>query len=493
MTWVAPHLLGGPLLHRELMRAARAPWLRILRSVYLGWLLVEFLFLLAQFHGLARNAVDPSDFPPQPVPREVSYRARLLAHSEFAAHSLSVLLYQQLLLLALATPALTAGALGHEKERGTLVALLGTQLGSWEIVAGKLLGRLAVLAQLALVGLPVQVLLAVIADVSLVRVGLALAQVGAITFALAAGCMLCSVWTRQTRDAILACYAAAVLIFLSSLSVLARTRLPDWLDPVATLRELLAPPTGDVRLGPVLAHLGVWVGAGCVCLVLAVARLRRACLRQLEDRPSRRLWAFRPPVGHNPIRWRECHVLGLAPLPWLRRVPHWMGMLGVLAFSGILAYTALPRGLREHIAHEVRKGEFARAFEVLRGFRGGRVAMEVTVMGIILLLIGALVVGVRCATSISEERRRKTWEDLVLTPLSMAEIVSGKMWGVLQATPPYLLMYLVPMLALGSLGGSETMLLVVACGGFSWLAMFAAACLGMAYSAGSDESRHPQP
>ena len=64
---------------------------------------------------------------------------------------------------------MTAGALGHEKERGTLQALFGTELQSFEIVLGKLLGRLAILGQLGLIGLPLYLLMGGFAGLGLGR------------------------------------------------------------------------------------------------------------------------------------------------------------------------------------------------------------------------------------------------------------------------------------------------------------------------------------
>jgi hypothetical protein len=71
----------------------------------------------------------------------------------------------------------------------------------------------------------------------------------------------------------------------------------------------------------------------------------------------------------------------------------------------------------------------------------------------------SLVVGVRCAGSVAAEKRRKTWDDLILTPLPIEEIVKSKMKGVLEATPPYLIAYVLPMLALSALNGATGLVL----------------------------------
>ena len=196
------------------------------------------------------------------------------------------------------------------------------------------------------------------------------------------------------------------------------------------------------------------------------------------------LWLFRPALRGNPVRWRETHIIGLAPLPFLRMVPKWMAMLGVFAFSFILVLSALSSILGQGFFPALRTLNF----DILRMEFGQyapvRVYQELAVMGVILVFIGPLVVAVRCAGSISEEKRRKTWEDLVVTPLTFDEIIQGKMWGILGAATPYLAMYALPMLGFSLMVGAGGVMLTLLFVGGAWFLMFLAASLGMAYSAG---------
>lgn len=487
MAWQAPHFLGGPVLHWELVRATRRLWPKLLHYGYAGWLLVQFLVFFSGFSAEPDTSTMYGRVSGELSELDVQ-RARVAAWRAFAADYVSLFFHQQLILILLVTPAVTAGALGHEKERGTLQLLFGTGLNAWEIVIGKFLGRLAVLARTLSVGLPVLVIVTVLAEVEVDRVLLALAQAAVATFALAAACMLSSVWTRQTRDAILACYATVTLVYLGGLTLLGNTPLPLWLNPVEVLQALCTRPYAPLRMTSLILHFAVLTAAGVLCLALAMAWLRRASLYLLERLPSRWLWAFRPRVGDNPVRWRERYVIGLAPLPWLRMVPTWLGMLGVFSFSAILAYTALPRLVGHSFFPALLRGDLAYVQERIRRADADWIHAEVVMMGIILLVIGNLVVGVRCSTSIAEEKRRKTWEDLIMTPLSLDEIVQGKMWGVLQATPRYLVMYLLPMLALAALGGISEMVVAasfVVGAGFTMLIIGA---IGMSISASSEKA-----
>jgi hypothetical protein len=303
--------------------------------------------------------------------------------------------------------------------------------------------------------------------------------------------MLASVLTRRTTDAILACYAAIVVSYFTAQILLVSVRLPAWVDPLQVLADLLAPLPAPRTL-PVLLHLALWVGVGAACVALAVRWLRPAALGQAEQRPGRWLWAFRRRVGDDPVCWRERYVIGLAPLPVLRMVPTWMGRTGVLVFSAIVAATGVDWATGRSFFPTLRSGDLPALRRLLHGVDSNRLASEVTTMGVILIVLGVAVVGVRCAGSISEEKRRKTWEDLVLTPLSMEEIVSGKRRGVLGAVIPYLAAYALPMFALGALAGRSSVTAAAVWVAVAGVLMVAAAWVGMEVSAGS-EDREPDP
>jgi ABC-type transport system involved in multi-copper enzyme maturation permease subunit len=492
MAFEIPLSLGGPVLHWELIRSTRRVWPYVLRYGYAAWLFVQFMVMLSGF-AATLNAAQKT--PDQLMPGDPLYSSRETPGEKFVRFSgdyLSIFLQQQILLLILVAPAVTAGALGHEKERGTLQALFGTELQSIEIVLGKLLGRLTILGQLALIGMPLYFLMGGFAGLGFGRLVLGLIQGYLVGFAFAAAAMLASVWTRQTRDAILACYAMVTVVILGTLLLLGDLPLPSWVNPLEVCQREFSPPFPDVRPAALFLHFLVWGGSGLACVGLSIWRLRHACLIQLEGvgrTPLKLLWLFRPPLRGNPVRWRETHIIGLAPLPWLRMVPKWMAMLGVLAFSTILMLSAMSGILGQGFFPALRTLDFAMLRSEFAGYEPTRVYQELVVMGVILLFLGPLVVAVRCAGSISEEKRRKTWEDLVVTPLTFDEIVQGKMWGVLAATTPYLIMYALPMLGLSlmvGIGGVSVTLVFVS---GTWFAMFLAASLGMAYSAGELQTR----
>jgi hypothetical protein len=266
--------------------------------------------------------------------------------------------------------------------------------------------------------------------------------------------------------------------------------LPAWLNPIEILERLLA-SRREAQVKEIDPHLALWFGVGACCLCLAAGQLRPAYHRQLAWRPGRWLWAFRTQIGNDPIRWREQYVIGLTPFPWLRMIPRWLAMVGVLCFSGTLAATSLDSIYGGHaLTTSLETGDLSFALNALqRPVNEERVQMEVSLMGGILLVIGGTVVGIRCLGSIVEEKRRKTWDELRLMPLSLEDILRGKWLGVLLATIPYLFMYILPMFAIATLNGwagigIATIWLCLAC-----LVMLGAAFFGTELSATEEQSR----
>jgi len=82
----------------------------------------------------------------------------------------------------------------------------------------------------------------------------------------------------------------------------------------------------------------------------------------------------------------------------------------------------------------------------------------VLVTGLGILLLAALTVGVRSATAISGEREHRTWEALLLTPLSTRELIHGKVRGILRSARPYLAVYALATVPLACLAGQGVLL-----------------------------------
>jgi ABC-type transport system involved in multi-copper enzyme maturation permease subunit len=459
-----PEWLGGPVLEWELRRASRKPWSRI---VYYGWAMLLAIQTFAL--GLGNEANSGQSASPQNSTWASSYletrQREVLSVISFSAGHLPFVLREQFLLIVLLAPILAAGALGYEKEQNTLLMLFHTELQSREIVTGKVLGRLAILAGLVLIGLPVLVFLTSVGEIGLGRLFLALLLLFAVVFAIAGLAMLASVWTRRTADAVVGCYSAMVIVALTLGIVFPSLAVPHWLNVLEVLDAVVTP---DKRLGPLLRGPYLWqillcLAIGTACSAIAAARLRTVCINQIEWRPHRRVWGLRPAVTDSPIRWREFYVIGLAPLPGLRTIPRWVGMLCVFGFSTCLAISAVETVSNRVLFQYIRQHDWQLVANLLKSPADTeKVAWELAVMGLALLIMGVLAVAVRGATGIPEEIRRKTWDELCLTRLSLDEIVQGKQAGILLSAFPYVFVYGLPMIALGALarGGGVAIALV---------------------------------
>ncbi|HEV3263084.1 MAG TPA: ABC transporter permease subunit [Gemmataceae bacterium] len=491
----------GPVLYLEMLLSGRRGRQHVFRWVYAGWLVVQLCFLYFLYRLSAMRAMAMSMRLGRPDPN---------VSSAFAASFVELFVVQQLVLLLLATPAFAAGAITDEKSRGTLQYLLTADLSAWEIVIGKLLGRMAQVGVLVLAGLPLLCFIGVFGGLD----PLAVAVIAVVTvmalFALAAASILASVWSRQTRDAVLGLYAVGGLGYLlfwgigalhaalaaGSAGGLSATfwgrlldRLHGLLRPFNPL-FVLEPAWGHGNLGLLgqrllLAALA-WGSVGLLCLVLAAWRLRGAYIRQLEGEGKQkkpRWWrARRQPVGAEPVRWKERQVDGIAPLPALRGIPGWLGVLGVCTLtvlsSGAILWRHLPGDVT--VAGLWRKAasfDVPGLADVLN--RSDPAGGAFLVQGIVVMLLASLIVGIRCSGAVSGERERQTWEALLLTPLETRQLIRGKLWGIIGAGFPYLRAYAIPAILLSLFGGGFAVFWTVVWLAVTWLAMYYVGAAGL--------------
>jgi ABC-type transport system involved in multi-copper enzyme maturation permease subunit len=477
----------GTVVHQELLLGSRRNRLHVFRWVYGGWLILQVFWLYLQFEVAEQarySAYYPwwSGMPLQDLPPFIWRSAPHVVGGWFA----DTFVRQQFVLLAIATPALVAGAITDEKRRGTLQHLLVADIDTRPLLLGKLLGRVTQVAVLALAGLPLYALLAGFGGVGPAAV-LAFGALSAVTvLAVASAALLASVWCRQTRDAVLALYAAGLA---GGLAVWWSGGVLDGFSPSWVLEPGATDPAETFRrLG--LATL-CWGSLGGACLGLAVWRLKPAYLRELEGAPAKKPgWraGSRAAVDDEPVRWRERHVEGLAPAAGLRRVPQWLAVAGVALASAassalILALSLAPGASLADVGRALARADFVQLEKLVPGAAGGFL-----LQGVAVLLLGSLVVAVRCSGSVTGERERQTWEPLLLTPLSARELVRGKLWGVMGASYVYLLAYGMPAAALAVVAGPLAVCWVVLWLGVTVLAMYFVGAAGLWSSVRSKSS-----
>src|SRR5260221_6955073 len=149
--------------------------------------------------------------------------------------------------------------------------------------------------------------------------------------------------------------------------------------------------------------------------------------------------------------WRERHVDGIALLEFMKIMPRWFALIAIALLTITLEIALIAFG------NSLQFGTALGWFMTLdfaamsKGLDPPRTSGAFFALGAIVLVLGCLVVGIRCSGAISGEREKQTWEALLLTPLATRQLIRIKLWGILGAAVPYVLAYLLPALFLATL------------------------------------------
>jgi ABC-type transport system involved in multi-copper enzyme maturation permease subunit len=354
--------------------------------------------------------------------------AEIKVQAEIAQQFYTSVVSIALMMVLLAAPAATAGAICLDKARGTLFHVLVTDLSYAEIVLGKLAARLGPVLGLIAGSLPVLALMTLLGGVD----PIALTGSFLVLLALALlGCALAlalSVWGRKTHEVLLATYLVWVLwsLLLPGAALVswylgAGMNAPAW---ISRLNPFVLALAVDDTSAPIYAALGdqllFLAAAACIStalIALTMRRLRPVVVGQWSraegSRPSRlgavlvrtALGRSRPAVGPgldgNPVLWREWHRR--RPSGWARII--WGAYLILVLGSGAVAID---------LAAFRRMSPSGEIPALIVGFQ---------------VALGLLLLTVSSATSLSEERSRGSLDVLLATPLSTASILWGKWWG----------------------------------------------------------------
>jgi ABC-type transport system involved in multi-copper enzyme maturation permease subunit len=327
----------------------------------------------------------------------------------------------QLVLVLLAAPLLTAGAVCLEKARGTLLYLLTTDLSNTEIIAGKLLARLLPVCGLLAAGLPVlalNLLLGGIDPEALFGAYLVTAGVALLTATLA---FTFSVWCQKTHEVLMLTYLATALLIVgpwlwdltvAALGLSSVLVVGSWAERFNPFWLAFAPyaTPGAATLTDYLVFLAGCAGLALLLVGLAAWSVRAVAVRQ-ANRPLRRRWTIRLwpsflprlPPDLNPILWWEWYCR--RPSLWVRVVWAVYALLAV-------GFTVLSLVEDSSRAPGPEFAPFVVAFVVS---------------------IGLLLVTISAVTSLNEDRSRGVLDMLLTTPLSSSTIILGKWCGAFRA------------------------------------------------------------
>jgi ABC-type transport system involved in multi-copper enzyme maturation permease subunit len=362
----------------------------------------------------------------------------------------------QLLLVSIIAPIFTAAAITQEKDSQTFSILLSTPLTNGQIVLGSLLSRLFFVFVLLAAGVPLFCIMMVYGGVTGGEIALSSAIAAATALLTGAIAISISVVRIGTGRTIFSYYLAIALYLIvlygvSSIPAMIPPEAPtsptsggrmSWL---AALHPFLAL---DVVLGKTpapdpgaVAHHGfpwryllaypqesylVWtVIASCLLILFSLFFVRRSALEgemswlrratealRLSRRRSEQTRAPRR-VAHNPIKWRESATSASATG-------------GNLSRWGLFAI-----GLAVGVAVLIAYGNGAMSVTTARTALFGIVLIE--------LCITLFISTAAAATSMTREKEANTMELILATPLTSRYIIWGKIYGLITAAWPMLL------------------------------------------------------
>ncbi len=473
----------GPVLSREAFAAPRRPRLYLGRALYL---LSLFLLLCTGYLVLAGT---------EPL-RTASDLAR------FGGWMFLLLAPLQLLVLTFQAAVSSASSVAQEKDRRTLILLLLTRITGFELVVGKLLASLLGVFSMMAAAVPLFMALTLFGGVSLRQLVDMYAVTLATVMAAASVGTVMGLWREKSFQTIAATLLTLAL-WVGFWEGVSRADIPGFQSEWATLfspaRALLAAaqPLVDglvFGLRPALVYslamAGLTVGITAIGInrvrvwnpsreVRGFSQAKESSLEAvgdaaaLSDSPASikhadPSWKVRPPrdVWANPILWREVRTRAYGSKILMIRLAY--GLL--FAFAALAIWSMVESGIA------IERPEIS-----------GRVLPAATLPMAALLVVSLIIVNALAVISITSERDILAIDLLMVTDLSPAEFIFGKLLGVLYVTKE---MVLLPLALTGYLAYSGVItvenLVFALCGGivlYVFVSMLGIHC-GLSYAAG---------
>jgi ABC-type Na+ efflux pump permease subunit len=442
----------SPIFNRELLTAARkkSPWGN---RVFSAGLLLTII--LATFG--ARYYWDQGNVSDHDMMAKVTFQAFLW------------MLLAQVVMIFGVGAGRAALTIAEEKDRRTLDFLLATRLSSAEIVLGKLAACMAFLVAEFAVGLPIMLLLNPLGAIDLRLIVLTYAGLlttGFLTIALAIWVSSSVANARDAAGVSVFWWFAWLMgpFFVSVVFTKVAFRLPGFLltanawaltsSPLGLMFKIGGGVTPSSGLTDAVAWMsGLQVAGGALLVIWTIAHLRSAYRQNVSGdsqsllarltRPGWR-WRPKPPVGDDPILWRE---MNFARAGLLENVLGILINLGIFGALGYVTYFFARPALIEVWQHGYRSGItsaerpewnlFIRLFMSGYGVNSpadiARTELNVFLRYITSVLALLLTLGAAgtVAQGIVRERVGQTWDSLIATPLTARDILGSTILAAL--------------------------------------------------------------
>lgn len=445
--------LFGPVLFYDLVRLGRRSRYIVLRCLYIGFLLLLLFWVYSMWDLESRYQYGRS-----------TPRANEMAR--FAESFFFTLMTVQLAVVLILTPAYLAGAIAEEKDRKTLEFMLATDLRNREIVLSKLAARLLNLAMIVLAALPVLSATQFFGGVDPELLLASFAGLGITMLSLSSVSILMSVYAKRPRDAIVMTYLVIVLYPVLALIGIAIVKAYPWIGAlpltpgVSSLLDVFqglwqggpmpAAPVSGPTLGAVVEVVNsgnlIWVLIeatmaidrnnlpavlpgllrdyaifhGLLTLLTAgwaVWRLRAVALKETYGTAKKAPLAVRmvgrPPIGDQPMLWKEIFAEPRMHFGWLGRI----------AVTALVVASFLPVPFM--VAAYFRR----RSAGIMWSGFADEMNTWARIVGTGVSCLMLLAVAVRAAGTIHGERDRQTFDALLTTPLRNGQILLAKWLG----------------------------------------------------------------
>lgn len=291
---------------------------------------------------------------------------------------LDLLWISQVMAVFVLTPILAVGPVMRAKNQRVFELLFTSRLSSLEIVGGQWLAAFAKVIVVTLPGIPLLVWVHVAFGTPWWEIVAFLGCGWLPALPIAGWALLVAIHFRRASSAILVVYLGPVAAWLLCYGIMSQFR---W------------------RLGQSDFFWGsaaviAFFLFGFTCLMLAIWRLRSTLSAQQEVRARVRLAWSPPPIGDEPIYWKQSYASDWFMFKWLRRIPAW-GRVGLFVIATCAASSSSPK------------------------WADGTPSCET-----VLILIGfPLAALVMAASTASTERESRTWDPLRGTMLRADEYV----------------------------------------------------------------------
>jgi len=350
--------------------------------------------------------------------------------------------FLQLLLVLFFTLLFSAGSVAQEKDRGTLILLLMTELKDRELVSGKIQSSLLIVYVLLAASIPVFVFLYMLGGIELPQIIWVEILCLMTVFATGSWAGLVAFWREKTFQT-LAISVLGMVAFLGVVELLAslvsaQSGVRPWiagLNPFRSLYEILNPLSLSTGLQAVT--ISAWPSLISL-FVLGMALKTYTVFRLRAWNPSRSVYQSTKKekketviikektrqIWSNPVIWREIMTKAYGRKAFVIK----------LAYFLLAAFTLWSASTSEAVA----EGTLYLGVIPPQGLAFAGIAW-----------LSLVLANTQAVTSITSEKDSKTLELLLVTDISAKEFVLGKLGGIfynckeLILVPTLILVYLV--------------------------------------------------